>query len=142
MLPYFTEWYGNAATGLHLQGRRAGQAVDLAREQLASLISAAPHEIVFTGGATESNNLAILGVARKAADGQRKRIVTTAIEHKAVLEPCRYLTALGYDLVILPVTPDGCVEPAVAEPRSTSALSWLAFRPPTTKSARCSPYAE
>lgn len=114
MLPYFTKWYGNSATGLHPQGRRAAKAVDLAREQVATLIGAAPAEIIFTSGATESNNLALLGLARRAAGGNRKRIVTTAVEHKAVLEPIHYLTALGYETLILPVTSDGCVELEVA----------------------------
>lgn len=66
MLPYFTEWYGNAATGLHAQGRRATRAIDNARQQVAELIGAYSDEIVFTSGATESNNLAILGLAQES----------------------------------------------------------------------------
>jgi cysteine desulfurase len=110
MLPYFSEWYGNAATGLHLQGRKAARAIETAREQTAALIGAQADEIVFTSGATESNNLAILGLARRAVDQPRKRIVTTAVEHKAILEPCHLLTALGYEIIILPVDAAGRVQ--------------------------------
>lgn len=110
MLPYFTEWYGNAATGLHPQGRHAARAIEIARDQTAALIGAQPDEIVFTSGATESNNLAILGLARRAANQQRNRIVTTAVEHKAVLGPCRLLASLGYEVVILPVDTEGLVQ--------------------------------
>lgn len=115
MLPYFSEWYGNAAAGLHPQGRKAARAIDVAREQTAVLINARPTEIIFTSGATESNNLAILGLGRKAAGGQRKRIVTTAVEHKAVLEPCQALANLGYEVVVLPVDAAGRVDLAVAQ---------------------------
>lgn len=115
MLPYFTEWYGNAATGLHAQGRRAARAVDSARQEVAELIGAYSDEIVFTSGATESNNLAILGLARRVLDRQRTRIVTTSVEHKAVLEPCHLLTTAGFELVVLPVDSAGRVDLAAAE---------------------------
>ena len=115
MLPYFTDWYGNAATGLHPQGRLAARAVDTARDYAAALIGAQPDEIIFTSGATESNNLAILGLGRRAAGRQRNRIVTTAVEHKAVLEPCRVLTSLGYEVVVLPVDSEGCVDVRAAD---------------------------
>lgn len=115
MMPYFTEWYGNAATGLHAQGRRAALAVDSARQQVAELIGAYSDEIVFTSGATESNNLAILGLARRLVGQQRRRIVTTAVEHKAVLEPCQLLTATGFELMVLPVDSAGRVDLAAAE---------------------------
>jgi cysteine desulfurase len=116
MLPYFTEWYGNAATGLHSQGRQAARAIDIAREQTAHLIGAQANEIIFTSGATESNNLAILGLGRRAIGGQRKRIVTTAVEHKAILEPCHFLAdLLGYELIVLPVDAAGRVDLLAAE---------------------------
>jgi cysteine desulfurase len=102
MLPYFGQVYGNPATGLHRQGRKAAEAVEIAREQVATLIGADPNEIVFTGGATESNNLAILGVARHRDPRSRRRIVTSAVEHKAVLLPCQHLEKLGFDVVVLP----------------------------------------
>jgi len=115
MLPYFSEWYGNAATGLHPLGRKAARALEVAREQTAVLLNARPEEIIFTSGATESNNLAILGTGRKAAKGQRKRIVTTAVEHKAVLEPCHALTYLGYEVIVLPVDNAGRVSLTAAQ---------------------------
>jgi len=109
MLPFFSECYGNPATGLHLQGRKAARAVDEAREQVAALIGCRPSEIIFTSGATESNNLAILGLARANRDSGRTRIVTSAVEHKAVLLPCRQLQEEGYELVVLPVDRQGRV---------------------------------
>lgn len=115
MLPYFSEWYGNAATGLHIQGREAARAIDVAREQAAIFVGSQPHEIVFTSGATESNNLAILGLGRKAVGGRRYRIVTTSVEHKAVLKPCHVLESLGYEVVVLPVDLNGYVDLIAAE---------------------------
>lgn len=109
MLPYFTEIYGNPSNGLHQQGRRSAKAVDEARQNIASLIGASAKEIVFTAGATESNNLAILGLARSQARGGRKRIVTSAVEHKSVLAPCNKLADAGFDIVILPVDSGGRV---------------------------------
>jgi len=102
MLPYFTERYGNAASRHHAFGWQAKDAVDAAREQVAALIGANPREIVFTSGATESDNLAVKGVAamyRPRGD----HIVTAATEHKAVLDPCRRLEREGFRLTVLPV---------------------------------------
>ncbi len=113
MLPYFSRDFGNPASGLHIYGRRAAQAVEVAREQVAALIDANPHEVVFTSGATESNNLVIFGLTQLASP--RRRIVTTAVEHKAVLEPCRALTERGYQVVVLPVERDGTVDLVAAE---------------------------
>lgn len=109
MLPFFTEIYGNPANGLHRQGRLAAQAVDQAREQVANFIGVHSEEIYFTSGATESNNLAIFGLARAQAKNGRKRIVTCAVEHKSVLGPCKKLEEAGFDLVVLPVDGDGQV---------------------------------
>jgi cysteine desulfurase len=109
MLPYFYETYGNPSNGLHVQGRKSAKAVDVAREQIADLIGAKSNEIVFTSGATESNNLAILGLARFHQNAQRKRIVTCLIEHKAVLLPCKKLKEEGFDVVFLPVDKNGRV---------------------------------
>ena len=103
MLPFFSEWYGNPANGLHRQGRFTARAVDNARGQVAELIGSQADEVFFTSGATESNNLAILGLVRARSDNQRTRIVTSAIEHKAVLEPCRRLQEEGIELIVLPV---------------------------------------
>jgi cysteine desulfurase len=102
MLPFFSERFGNPSSRSQVFGIEARGAVESAREQLAALIGAAPEEIVFTSGATESNNLAIRGVARAASAGGH--IVTTAIEHAAVLEPCRTLEREGFQ--VTRVTPD------------------------------------
>jgi cysteine desulfurase len=102
MLPFFSEHYGNAASRHHAFGWQAKEAVDAAREQVATLIGASPREIVFTSGATESDNLAIKGVVgmnRNRGD----HIVTVATEHKAVLDPCRRLEREGLHVTVLPV---------------------------------------
>ncbi len=109
MLPYFSEIYGNPANGLHRQGRLAARAIDDAREKVAALIGAREKEIIFTSGATESDNLAILGVARINRNGKRKRIITSAIEHKAVLLACKKLEDEGFEVVFLPVDAEGRV---------------------------------
>jgi cysteine desulfurase len=108
MLPFFTNDFGNPSSASHVVGRVAAEAVDVARSQVAELIGAEPREIVFTAGATESNNLAILGLARGSRTS-RRRIVTTAIEHKAVLEPCQHLKKQGFEVIILPVDKAGRV---------------------------------
>jgi cysteine desulfurase len=102
MLPYFTEDYGNAASRHHVFGRRAEEAVEEARERVAELIGASPREVVFTSGATESNNLALKGVAAMYR-AKGRHIVTAATEHKAVLDPCRRLAREGFDVTFLPV---------------------------------------
>jgi cysteine desulfurase len=102
MLPYFTERYGNSASLTHCFGQEADEAVEQARQQVADLIGAHPREIVFTSGATESNNLALKGVAamyRPKGD----HIITAATEHKAVLDPLRRLGHEGFQITTLPV---------------------------------------
>jgi cysteine desulfurase len=114
MLPYFGELYGNPANGFHLMGRVAHRAVEQAREQVAALINAQAEEIIFTAGATESNNLAILGLARATSGSERRRIVTSAIEHKAVLLPCQELEQAGFEVIVLPAEPNGLISAAAA----------------------------
>lgn len=101
MLPYLTEHFGNAASRTHAFGLRAEAAVTVAREAVAEALGAEPREIVFTSGATESNNLAILGAAR-ANRAKGDHVVTSAIEHRAVLDPCRQLEKEGFRVTFLP----------------------------------------
>jgi cysteine desulfurase len=108
MLPYLKEQYGNPSSD-HPLGHRARQAVDDAREQVADLIGAAPAEIVFTSGGTESNNLAIRGSAA-SADPARRRIVTSQVEHPATVGPCDLLESQGWTITRLAVATTGAIE--------------------------------
>jgi len=108
MLPYFTEHFGNAASLTHRFGQEADEAVEQARQQVADLIGAHPREIVFTSGATESNNLALKGIASLYRP-QGEHLITVATEHKAVLDPLRRLAREGFHLTILPVDAYGRV---------------------------------
>ncbi len=110
MLPYFCDEFGNAASVTHEFGRRAAEAVERARAQVAALIGAESREIIFTSGATEANNLAIKGVAWMHASRGR-HIITCATEHHAVLDPCRRLEREGWELTVLPVDEYGLVDP-------------------------------
>jgi cysteine desulfurase len=115
MLPWFTTKFGNAASRTHAFGWEAEAEVEDARETIAKLIGAdSGKEVVFTSGATESDNLAIKGVAEYYAD-KGKHIVTTVIEHKAVLDSCKRLEKQGYQVTYLPVGKDGIVDPADVE---------------------------
>jgi len=108
MLPYLREEFGNAASRTHAFGWRAEAAVEDARERLAGLLGAAdPAEIVFTSGATESNNLALFGLAEGSLS--RRHLITLETEHPAVLDPSRALTRRGFELSELPVEPNGLV---------------------------------
>ena len=110
MLPYFTEEFGNSSSVSHSFGNRALQAVNLAKERIAGLIGASdPNCIYFTSGATESNNIAIKSLVTKVPADHH--IITTATEHKAVLDPFEYLENLGVQTSILPVDEHGCVNP-------------------------------
>jgi cysteine desulfurase len=109
MLPYFTDHFGNPASSTHAYGWEAEAAVQRAREAIATAIHAIPEEIVFTSGATEANNLAIKGVA-EAYFSKGRHLITVQTEHSAVLDPCRYLESLGFEITILPVQPDGLLD--------------------------------
>ncbi len=113
---FFAEEYGNAGSRTHEFGVRAKKAVESARRQVAAVVEAQPEEVCFTSGATEANNLAILGLQGHGLRSNRKHIVVSAIEHKAVLEPAQHLASLGFDVTVLPVTTGGAVDPkAVSE---------------------------
>lgn len=109
MLPYFTEKFGNAASIDHDFGFEANQAVDKAREQIAKAINAHPDEIIFTSGATESDNIALHGVAEKY-NNKGAHIITCVTEHKAILDCCKHLERLGKKITYLPVNNHGIVD--------------------------------
>ena len=105
MLPYLKEQYGNPSS-IHRYGRLSRKAVEKARKQIASLINAEPSEIFITSGGTESNNTALQGIATKHSSGQ---IITSSIEHDAILEPCKKLSQEGFDVIYLPVNNFGTI---------------------------------
>ena len=109
MTPFFLENYGNAASKSHAFGWKAEEAVDYAREQIATLIGANEKEIIFTSGATESNNLAIKGVYEMYA-AKGNHFITVSTEHKAVLDACKHLEKLGAEVTYLPVAGDGLIQ--------------------------------
>jgi cysteine desulfurase len=109
MLPYFTEQFGNASS-IYALGRAGHQALDEAREQVAQILGCRPTEVIFTGCGSESDNLAIKGVAL-ASQQRGNHIITSAIEHHAVLHTCQYLQKFGFEVTYLPVDRYGCVDP-------------------------------
>ncbi|HNY34738.1 MAG TPA: cysteine desulfurase NifS [Methanothrix soehngenii] len=113
MLPYFSEKFGNASS-LHSFGLEAKEALEDSREKVAALLGAKAEEIIFTSGGTESDNLALKGIAYKNRD-KGKHIITTNFEHPAIMETCRALTKEGFAVTYLPVTADGLVDPAALE---------------------------
>lgn len=114
MMPYLTEHYGNASSSTHQYGRAAAQGVEEAREKVADLIGARPREIIFTSGATESDNLAIKGIAHSSRE-KGDHIITSRIEHKAVLNSCKRLESEGFKVTYLPVDSHGLVDPGEVE---------------------------
>ena len=115
VLAAMNEWYlgppGNAGSRTHVFGQRAKEAVENARQQVAAVIGAQPEEILFTSGATESDNLVVLGLAAFGERTRRKHIISTAIEHKAVLQPLAAMRRVGFEVDLVPVTSGGYVEP-------------------------------
>lgn len=108
MLPFFSDQFGNASSKNHPFGWKAAKAVEQARAEVADLISARFRDVIFTSGATESNNIAIKGVAARAS--HRRHVVTVMTEHRAVLDPCAYLERGGFRVTYLGVTADGLVD--------------------------------
>lgn len=125
MVPYFTTHFGNAASRSHAYGWEADEAVELAREQVASLIGAEPREIVFTSGATEAINLAIKGVF-ETYSAKGNHIITVATEHKAVLDTCSAIEKHGGEVTYLPVQADGIVDIDTLEAAITPATVLIA----------------
>ncbi len=107
MLPYFTQYYGNPSS-VHAFGREAKQGLDRARDQVAKALHCDPSEVIFTGCGTESDNTVLLGVAQRYGD-KGKHIITTNVEHHAILHTCEYLEKQGYSVTYLPVDQDGLV---------------------------------
>jgi cysteine desulfurase len=112
MLPYFTERFGNAASKNHSFGREAEKGVDHARGQIARLIHCDPSEIIFTSGGTESNNIALKGIAETGREKGHCHIITAVTEHKAILDTAKRLEKMGSAVTYLPVDSDGLVNPA------------------------------
>lgn len=140
MLPFFSDVAANPSSGLHRAGRVAAEAVDRAREAIANGIGARPNEIVFTSGATESNNLAIMGLAWHAKG--RRHIVASAIEHKSVIEPMKALRSRGFEVTILPVQADGSVDPHVLRTAVTGQTLLVSIQAANNEIGTIQPVAE
>jgi len=110
LVHYLREEYGNEGSRTHEFGARAKKAVQNARDQVAGVVAATRDEVIFTSGATESNNLAILGLRTFGQENGKRHIIATAIEHKAVLEPCEALKEEGFEVTLIPVGPEGFVK--------------------------------
>lgn len=111
MLPFYTGLYGNPHSRTHAYGWETEKAIEQARENVARLIGADPKEIIFTSGATESNNMSVKGVARFfGRSGKKKHIITSQTEHKCVLDSCRHLQEDGFDVTYLPVQRSGLIK--------------------------------
>ena len=146
MLPYFTQVFGNAASNDHRFGLEAKQAVDGARRQIAALINARPDEIIFTSGATEADNIAILGVAEKYAH-KGNHIITCVTEHKAVLDVCRKLEQDGnrhgkFEVTYLPVDEYGRVDPAAVRQAITHQTILISIMAANNEIGTIAPLAE
>ncbi|GAB4267396.1 MAG: IscS subfamily cysteine desulfurase [Candidatus Promineifilaceae bacterium] len=146
MLPYFTEVFGNAASNDHGFGLEAKQAVDEARRQIAALINARPDEIIFTSGATESDNIAILGVAEKYAH-KGNHIITCVTEHKAVLDVCHKLERDGnrhgkFEVTYLPVDEYGRVDPEAVRQAITPQTILISIMAANNEIGTLAPLAE
>lgn len=111
VMRYMAEEYGNAGSRTHQYGQTAKERVNLARSEIAAVVDCKPDEVIFTSGATESDNIALLGLARYGEETGHKHLISTMIEHKAVLEPLEALERQGFEVTLLRTTPGGYVEP-------------------------------
>ena len=136
MLPYFMEKFGNSASRNHSFGWAAEEGVETARERIAKLIGATTKEVVFTSGATESDNLAIKGVAEMYRE-KGNHIITAVTEHKAVLDTCKRLEKYGYRVTYLPVQKDGLIDLDDLKRAMDERPSWSRSCTPTMKSECC-----
>lgn len=140
MLPYLREHFGNPSSD-HVLGQEAHRAIEAAREQIASLIGASPEEIIFTSGGTESNNLAIRGVAAATEPG-RRRIVTSQVEHPATEGPCGVLETQGWSITRVPVTREGTIDAVTAIEELDSGVSLLTLMRAQNETGALMPVAE
>jgi cysteine desulfurase len=140
MLPYLMEHHGNPSS-IHASGRRARQGLDEAREQIAQALGAKPREIVFTAGGTESDNLAVKGVAW-GASARGRHIVTSAVEHKAVLASAAILERQGFEVTYLPVDHHGRVDPADVSAAITDRTSLVSIQAANNEVGTIQPVAE
>ena len=122
-MPFLKEQYGNPSS-IHRYGRLARKAVEKARKQIANLINADSSEILFTSGGTESNNTALFGIAKKYP---KSRIITSSIEHDAILEPCKKLEKEGFDVIYLPVNKYGLIDPLILKKNLTKDTSLVSI---------------
>lgn len=144
MLPYFTEMFGNPSS-LHRLGQDALAAVDAARQTVADILGCEPREIVFTGNGTEANNLALRGVAQavRARDSRRNRIITTGIEHHAILRTCEQLEReFGFEITYVPVNRQGVVDPNEVERAITERTALISVMYANNEVGTVEPVAE
>jgi cysteine desulfurase len=141
MLPFFTEQFGNPASSTHQWGWRAQEAVEQARRDVAAVVGGTAREIIFTSGATESNNFAIRGVA-DLAPADRRHIVVSPIEHKSVLEAARRLGESGWQVTVVPVDRDGLVDLAALDAVVTSATGLVSIMAANNEIGVLQPLAE
>jgi cysteine desulfurase len=141
MLPYFTEKFGNPHSRSHAYGWEAEDATEIARQQVADVIKANPKEIIFTSGATESNNIAIQGIARFYGD-KKKHIITVQTEHKCVLDSCRHLELEGFTVTYLSVKPNGLIDLEVLKEAITDETSLVSVMAVNNEIGVIQPIAE
>lgn len=141
MMPFLAQHHGNPSS-IHWAGRETRAAIDDARDRLAKLVGGRPHEIIFTGGGTEANNLAILGLARKHLDKGR-HLITCATEHHAVLHPMEWLAKReGFRVDVLPVERDGRLDPARLRNAITKETTLVSIMTANNETGVCHPIAE